>query len=130
MAHYYRPFETALSERVALMGKPLIITVHSFTPVFLGEQRQVEIGVLHDIDRRFADAFLQQTSLDARFNIQRNQPYAATDGVTHTLKHHAVARGLANVMFEIRNDLIVSALQQQQMAAYLANHINVALDAI
>ena len=130
VAHYYRPFETALSERVALMGKPLIITVHSFTPVFLGEQRQVEIGVLHDIDRRFADAFLQQTSLDARFNIQRNQPYAATDGVTHTLKHHAVARGLANVMFEIRNDLIVSALQQQQMAAYLANHINVALDAI
>ena len=126
----YRPFEAALSERVVLMGMPLMITVHSFTPVFLGEQRQVEIGVLHDEDSRFADAFLQQTLTDSRFNIQRNQPYAPTDGVTHTLTHHALPHGLTNVMLEIRNDLIASPLQQQDMAAYLAKHIVLALERI
>lgn len=112
------------------MGMPLMITVHSFTPVFLGEQRQVEIGVLHDEDSRFADAFLQQTLTDSRFNIQRNQPYAPTDGVTHTLTHHALPHGLTNVMLEIRNDLIASPLQQQDMAAYLAKHIVLALERI
>ena len=130
VTNYYRPFETALSERVVLMGMPLMITVHSFTPVFLGEHRQVEIGVLHDEDSRFADAFLQQTLTDSRFNIQRNQPYAPTDGVTHTLTHHALPHGLANVMLEIRNDLIASPLQQQEMAAYLAKHIVLALERI
>ena len=130
VANYYRPFEAALSERVVLMGMPLMITVHSFTPVFLGEQRQVEIGVLHDEDSRFADAFLQQTLTDSRFNIQRNQPYAPTDGVTHTLTHHALPHGLTNVMLEIRNDLIASPLQQQDMAAYLAKHIVLALERI
>ena len=130
VTNYYRPFEAALSDRVALMGMPLMITVHSFTPVFLGEQRQVEIGVLHDEDSRFADAFLQQTLTDRRFNIQRNQPYAPTDGVTHTLKHHALSHGLTNVMLEIRNDLIASPLQQQEMAAYLAKHIVLALERI
>ena len=130
VTNYYRPFEAALSERVVLMGMPLMITVHSFTPVFLGEQRQVEIGVLHDEDSRFADAFLQQTLSDSRFNIQRNQPYAPTDGVTHTLTHHALPHGLTNVMLEIRNDLIASPLQQQDMAAYLAKHIILALERI
>ena len=130
VTNYHRPFEAALSERVVLMGMPLMITVHSFTPVFLGEQRQVEIGVLHDEDSRFADAFLQQTLTDSRFNIQRNQPYAPTDGVTHTLTHHALPHGLTNVMLEIRNDLIASPLQQQEMAAYLAKHIVLALERI
>jgi len=127
---YYRPFEAAVAQRVSLMGRPLLITVHSFTPVFLGQQRQVEIGILHDTDSRFADAFLQQTRLGDDFNIQRNQPYAATDGVTHTLKHHALSHGLANVMLEIRNDLIASPAQQQFMAAYLAKHIVLALERI
>ena len=127
---YYRPFEAAVAKQVSSMDAPLIITVHSFTPVFLGQQRQVEIGVLHDEDSRFADAFLQQVLMDARFNIQRNQPYAPTDGVTHTLKHHALPSGLANVMLEIRNDLIASPTQQQQMAAYLAKHIVMAAERI
>ena len=120
---YYRPFEAAVAKQVSSMDTPLIITVHSFTPVFLGQQRQVEMGVLHDEDSRFADAFLHQVSTEARFNILRNQPYAATDGVTHTLKHQALPSGLANVMLEIRNDLIASPTQQQQMASYLAKHI-------
>jgi len=127
---YYRPFEAAVAKQVSSMDAPLIITVHSFTPVFLGQQRQVQIGVLHDEDSRFADAFLQQVLTEARFNIQRNQPYAPTDGVTHTLKHHALPSGLANVMLEIRNDLIASPTQQQQMAAYLAKHIVIAAERI
>ena len=38
---------------------PVLVTIHSFTPVFLGKARDVEIGVLHDIDdTRLADALL------------------------------------------------------------------------
>ena len=125
---YYRPFETAVGRQVLAMDRTLIITIHSFTPAFLGQQRQVEIGVLHDEDRRFADDFLQQGLTHARFNMQRNQPYAATDGdgATHTLKQHALPLGLANLMLEIRNDLIASPQQQQHMAAYLVKLIGLA----
>lgn len=126
VASFYRPFETAVAQQVSAMDRPLIITLHSFTPIFLGQQRQVEIGVLHDEDQRFSNAFLQQGLTQPSFNMQRNQPYAAIDGVTHTLKRHAIPRGLANVMLEIRNDLIASNHQQQQMAAYLAKQIALA----
>ena len=32
--------------------------------------------------------------------------WTTVDGVTHTLREHAIARGLPNVMIEVRNDLI------------------------
>ena len=106
---------------------PLVVTIHSFTPIYLGQTRDVEIGVLYDADQRFADAFMRQAGDQPRFNIQRNQPYAPTDGVTHTLKHHALSRGLLNVMLEIRNDLISTPEQQKKMAEYLANLIDLSL---
>ena len=124
---YYRPFETTVNQCVEAMASPVVITIHSFTPVYLGKTREVEIGVLHDMDQRFADAFLSKASGDQRFNIQRNQPYAPTDGVTHTLKRHALPGGLLNVMLEIRNDLITTPEQQQKMATYLTNIIALAL---
>jgi len=124
---YYRPFEAAVNHRIASMEAPLIITIHSFTPVYLGQQRSVEIGALHDTDRRFADAFMRHSEQRQRFIVRRNQPYTPKDGVTHTLKHHAIPRGLNNLMLEIRNDLIATPKQQQEMAAYLADLVELAL---
>ncbi len=124
---YYRPFEAALTKCINSLVAPLVVTIHSFTPIYLGQKRAVEIGVLYDADQRFADAFMRQASQQPGFNIQRNQPYAATDGVTHTLKTHALPRGLQNMMLEIRNDLISTPEQQQKMAAYLTDLIDLAL---
>ena len=36
------------------------MTVHSFTPIYNGTRRELGLGVLHDADRRFADAFLAE----------------------------------------------------------------------
>ena len=124
---YYKPFEAALTQCIDRLVLPLVVTIHSFTPIYLGQTRDVEIGVLYDADQRFADAFMRQAGEQPRFNIQRNQPYAPTDGVTHTLKHHALSRGLLNVMLEIRNDLISTPEQQKEMAEYLANLIDLSL---
>jgi predicted N-formylglutamate amidohydrolase len=124
---YYRPFEAALKRCIDSLVAPLIVTIHSFTPIYLGQQRAVEIGVLYDADQRFADAFMHQAVRQPRFDIQRNQPYAPTDGVTHTLKTHALPRGLHNMMLEIRNDLISTPKQQQEMASYLTDLIDLAL---
>ncbi len=101
---YYRPFEDLLEKTVAAKaGPPVIVTIHSFTPVYLGRPRAVEIGILHDTDARLADAMLREPS---RFTVERNQPYGPDDGVTHTLRRHALPGGLLNVMIEIRNDLL------------------------
>lgn len=122
---YYRPFEALLTKTLNdRSGPSVLVTVHSFTPVYRGQPRSVEIGVLHDTDSRLADALLHVAS---GFKIERNAPYGPKDGVMHTLRHHALPRNMLNVMVEIRNDLIATPAQCARMADCLAEWLNRAL---
>jgi predicted N-formylglutamate amidohydrolase len=120
IAAFYEPFRTALAAQIAETDQAIIVTIHSFTPVYHGVQRDVEIGVLCDSDARLADAMLANAATHTTANVQLNEPYGPEDGVTHTLKEHAIRGGHMNVMLEIRNDLIQTADQQQAMADMIA----------
>ena len=101
--------------------KPIIVTIHTFTPNYFGKHRSVEIGVIHDEDSRFADGLLNSFASDNQYNVERNQPYGADDAVTHTLKEHAIKHGLLNVMIEVRNDLVEH--DPHIMAGFLSKNI-------
>lgn len=123
-AEFYRPFESLVERTIT--GRPVppvLVTMHSFTPVYFGRQRATEIGILHDEDSRFADAML---AVAGGFRIERNEPYGPKDGVTHTLKRHGLANGLMNVMIEVRNDLVASPQACEAMAAHLSGWIKAA----
>lgn len=120
---FYRPFQSAIGQAMKSIQNPILVTIHSFTPVYHGASRSVEIGVLHDSDTRLADAMLQMPQARAAYNVQRNQPYGMEDGVTHTLQEHAIKDGHLNVMLEIRNDLIETQEQQTAMADMLSSWI-------
>jgi predicted N-formylglutamate amidohydrolase len=118
---FHDPFQQVLTEALARFeAPPVLVTIHSFTPIYLGARRAVEIGVLHDRDDRLARAMLANAVRHNGLNIKENDPYGPADGVTHTLKKYALAAGLLNVMLEIRNDLVATAAQQQAIAAMLA----------
>jgi predicted N-formylglutamate amidohydrolase len=120
----YRPFHAAVArlidERGARRQGTILVTVHSFTPVFKGVPRTLDLGLLHDSDARLADRLLQAFETEPDLVVRRNDPYGPQDGVTHTLLLHAIPRGLDNVMLEVRNDLIADAAGEQRMAERLA----------
>jgi predicted N-formylglutamate amidohydrolase len=121
----YEPFSTLLSQVLDQHpGHPLVITIHSFTPVFNGIARPVELGILHDSDDRVALALLTAACQETNLRCALNQPYDASDGVTHTLREHANPRGLANVMIEVRNDLIDTPAGVARIAARLGPILN------
>lgn len=124
----YLPFRDAVAacidRQTAAPGDVALVTVHSFTPVYKGVRRAVEVGILHDTDIRLADAVLAVADRD--LVVRRNEPYGPADGVTHTLRTHALPRGLANVMIEVRNDLIGVPAHQDAMAARLARWLTAA----
>ena len=127
VAQFYTPFKDTLANEIAQRSGPVIVTIHSFTPVYNGQARDVEIGVLHDSDSRLADAIL---GVADTFDVRRNAPYGPEDGVTHTLKEHAIKHGHLNVMIEVRNDLIADAKSQSAMAATLTRWVSKAIDAV
>lgn len=127
----YVPFTNAISDEIKARSDAgratVFVTIHSFTPIYFGETRTVELGILHDQDATLADAMLDiPSSMEAR----RNQPYGPKDGVTHTLKLHALPNGLLNVMIEIRNDLITTDADQKKVAAELSDIISRAIDTL
>jgi len=111
--HCYRPFlsllETSVERAVgrAETGvRPAIVTIHTFTPVFDGVRREVDLGVLHGSDATLAERLLAIAERDPVLRTRRNAPYGPDDGVLHTVEQQAVARGLPGVMLEVRNDLV------------------------
>ncbi len=117
---YYLPFRNAVADAVAGVAHPLLVTIHSFTPVYHGVHRQVEIGILHDDDDRLANAMLDRADQHTKHLVKRNEPYGPVDGVTHTVAEHATPRSYPNVMIEVRNDLIATPETQAKIASQLA----------
>ena len=106
---------------MAARRPPVLVTVHTFTPVYKGVSRDTGLGILHDRDRRLADALLECVRRREGVVVHRNKPYGPRDGVTHTLATMALPRGLMNAMIEIRNDLVAGAEDQRAMAEWLAD---------
>ncbi|GAA6179381.1 N-formylglutamate amidohydrolase [Shimia sp. NS0008-38b] len=104
----YTPFRAATEQALAVIEPKAMVTVHSFTPVYHGARRDVEVGILHDHDARLADHMLSALR-DAPFKIQRNAPYGPEDGVTHSLRAYALPNKIPNVMLEVRNDLLTDS---------------------
>ena len=117
----YRPFHDGLArvlDQRACEGRATsLVTIHSFTKLYKGKERAVELVILFDRDARIADRLIKGfPNIDARLN----EPYGPKDGVLHTLNLHAAPRGLKSVMIEIRNDLIANERGQNEWAQRLA----------
>jgi len=128
----YVPFEQAVKQVIddclGLGNRPVIVCIHSFTPVFKGQQRSLDLGIIHDpSDPAFAGHTLELGRQSGQYSVELNQPYEARDGVTHTLQIHGVQRKLPNVMFEVRNDLVCDTRGQAQWAVRLESLISGAL---
>ena len=128
----YHPFhqaiDTLLDARLAA-GRPVVlVTVHSFTPVYFGTRREGHLGILHDQDSRLADVMIDASAALELDQVLRNYPYGPQDGVTHTLQRHGLTRQIANVMLEIRNDLISDDAGQTAWAGRIAELLEMSLE--
>ena len=127
---YHEPFHTAVDAILAARGPVAFVTIHSFTPVYNGITRDVEIGYLHDAGSAFAEAALQAEQVAGQYNAALNEPYAAVDGVTYTLAKHGESRGLPTLMIEIRNDLIDTEDAARAMAVHLHQTLTAAMSSL
>ena len=108
---------TALLETRRVCGRAtILVSVHSFTPVFLGQARAWHAGVLYHRDTRLAHSLLDVLRADTALMVGDNQPYAVGDDTDYAIPIHGERRGLPHVELEIRQDLIAHAQGQQAWA--------------
>lgn len=83
--NFYIPYRTRVEKWIASSVKPVVhLSIHSFTPVFNGLTREVDIGLLFDPERKFerdcCDILSRQLLQDLPDSVIRfNEPYQGVD---------------------------------------------------
>ena len=116
---YHRRIDEAIDQRLA-QGRPTVLmSLHSFTPVYAGIARPWHIGTLYHRDRTAAPLLLKLLRAEGDLVVGDNEPYAVSDLTDYTIPVHGEARGLMNTGIEIRQDLIADADGQARWAERL-----------
>ena len=117
---YHARIAALLDARAAAGRRTVLVAMHSFTPVFKGESRAVQVGVLFNRDARLAAVLLALLRAEGDIAVGENAPYAITDTSDYTVPVHGEKRGLPHVEIEIRQDLIADQAGQAAWAARFA----------
>jgi predicted N-formylglutamate amidohydrolase len=117
---YHAAIAGLLDARAASGRRTILVAMHSFTPVFKGVARQVEIGVLYHHETALSRIMLDLLRGEGDLIVGANEPYAITDDSDYTVPVHGEGRGLPHVEIEIRQDLIGDASGQAAWAERMA----------
>ena len=118
------PYHSAINQAVTRIleryAMPLVLSVHSYTPIFQGFERPWEIGVLWEGDDGVASLLIDYLRENTDYHVGENEPYHACNPVGYTVKTHAESFGYPHVLVEIRQDLIADEPGQEKFASLLA----------
>jgi predicted N-formylglutamate amidohydrolase len=119
----FEPFHSRLTdlidERVA-QGRPVrVVGIHSFTPVYHGQPRALEVGVLFGEGGEYAQRLIDGLSQHP-LKVAGNEPYKINPLGDMTVPVHGDARGLESVLIEVRNDLLRTPEDVNRFTEYLA----------
>ena len=108
----FRPFHTWVSrhlDRRQHDGRAVrLVSIHSFTPVFLGVPRLWDGGVLFDRAEAFGQGVIGRLR-QAGLNVEANVPYRTDRAEDFAVPIHGDDRNIPAILIEIRNDLIRDA---------------------
>lgn len=113
---YHRRIREVIDRRLHDGIPTVLLSLHSFTPVYAGIARPWHIGTLYHRDTRLPPLLLKLLRAEADLVVGDNEPYAVSDETDYTIPVHGEARGLMNSGIEIRQDLIADQAGQKQWA--------------
>ncbi|MEP4379849.1 MAG: N-formylglutamate amidohydrolase [Alphaproteobacteria bacterium] len=113
IAEIHTPFHAAIEREIARLRaangpdtNPVILSIHSFTPIMDDIERPWQIGILWNRDARIPEPLIARLRRESDLNVGDNEPYSARFGYGYTLERHGDGLGLANALVEIRQELI------------------------
>jgi predicted N-formylglutamate amidohydrolase len=130
---FHAPYHEAVAARVrdalAQGIVPVLVSIHSFTPVWRGQPRPWHIGILWDKDGRLPLALLERLRQETDITVGDNEPYSG-ELENDTLYRHGTMNGLPHVLIEVRQDLIADKPGVERWAERLSKALADALTAM
>ena len=129
---YYMPFRQkvhrCIAEYISQRTVVLHFSVHTFTPLFRGQRRPFDIGVLFDPSRRLEQRLSQQLVSQlgsCGYRTHANRPYLGTDvGHTTQLRQQFSSHQYVGIELELNNRIAnLSEKTQRQWSQDIADSI-------
>lgn len=121
---YVQPYQvagTTLAQRlVAIHGHCLVLSIHSFYPVYRGDVRKTDIDVLYDVAVREGKQFAQVVKKQTSLVVAENKPWGMKDvdgGVFNSLQSQP---GVTLLAVDINNRLLQSKSAVHALARALS----------
>jgi predicted N-formylglutamate amidohydrolase len=118
-APYHIEVDRLIVRRLVRGVRPLLVSIHTFTPELEGELRSFDVGVLyreyseaaHDLGNRIASAGL---------TVRYNEPYSGIAGLMYSVERHGTHHGLCCLELEINQELFDDPRATARLARVIA----------
>lgn len=131
---YWTPYRDRVIEdirkQISSNQKVIHVSVHTFTPVWEGKNRDVDIGILYDPKRkeeqRFCREWKKQVELKAPdYNVRMNQPYkGSADGFTTFLRNMFLNDEYIGLELEVNQKFWFENSEWMKITELLAGSLN------
>lgn len=116
---YHVEVDRLILRRVVRGLRPLIFSVHSYTPVFDRRTRRFDIGILYERDlaaARHLGRHLRGGGLSVRYN----EPYSGMAGMMYSVDRHAKHHDLPCLELEVNQELFDDPRNLRRLASLVA----------
>ena len=125
---YHNKFAEVLNGFQSKGIHPVILAIHTFSPVYHGVERPWHTGVMWDTDDRMALPFMENLKNRGDLIVGDNQPYTAIDPLGYAFDVHARGRGLPHLFIEVRQDLVTDEVGVMRWATIIHQALEPLLD--
>jgi predicted N-formylglutamate amidohydrolase len=116
----WQAYHRELSSLAADTSAPVLFAVHSFTPIYEGNPRELALGVL--FDEAEAGAVALAHALEPLGETRLNEPYSGRDGLIYSAQRHADDSGKQALEIEVRQDLCADPAFRANLVEVLRHH--------
>lgn len=130
----FSPYHDALAatlDAVVEDGRtPILIAIHSFTPVMEGFERPWHVTVLWAADPTVPVPLMDALRARGDLTVGDNVPYSGREQYGYTMDVHAAARGIPHALIEMRADEVSDARGIARFTDILADALGTVVDGL
>ncbi len=126
---YHQAVEDVIVRKFAGKQEPIVVSIHSMTPVMKGIARPWQIAMCWQEDERLSRPMLHALRARGDIVVGDNEPYSLDRSEDYSVPVHAMRRGLKHLQVEFRQDEVAEPDGQQRWATIFGDCLKVVLGA-
>ena len=121
ISEIYNKYHYKIKTAVKHNNIMVLISLHSFNPIFKKRKRNIHFGILSNQDRRLSDCIITEMKR-RKLKVGDNEPYEG-NLIGDTMYKHGLKNNLHHSLIEIRNDLLSDKRKIKKVTILLKNII-------